>query len=166
MEKDRREFIGTALCGFSAVGGLGLLYAAKRSWDPLPSIKSGGFTTVDLSQAQENVLNIEKWRGQPVFILKKDKNNKNERDIIINSERFLVVIGLCTHLGCIPNFNNKDNKFICPCHGGEFDISGKNTFGPPPSPLVIPSFSLTNYILVLGEEGEQYKALKIKKLIS
>jgi ubiquinol-cytochrome c reductase iron-sulfur subunit len=43
----------------------------KRSWDPLPSVKAAGFTTIDLSAAQENVLNIEKWRGKPIFVLKK-----------------------------------------------------------------------------------------------
>lgn len=166
MKEDRREFMGAALCGLSAVGGLGLLYAAKKSWDPLPSVKSAGFTTIDLSKAKENVLNIEKWRGQPIFILKKDKNHIDKRDIIANSERFLVVIGLCTHLGCIPNFKDKEHKFICPCHGGEFNLSGNNIFGPPPKPLVIPAFSLNNYTLVLGEEGKQYKSLKAKNLIS
>ena len=166
MEKDRREFMGVALCGVSFMGSLALLYAAKRSWDPLPSVKSAGFTTVDLSQAKENILNVEKWRGQPIFILKKPKNLENRRDIYINSERFLIVIGLCTHLGCIPNYKQKESKFICPCHGGEFNLDGKNTFGPPPSPLVIPPFSLKNYTLVLGEEGDQYRALKREKLVS
>lgn len=157
----RRDFMGMALGGFSALGGLAALYAMKRSWDPLPSVKAAGFTTVDLSGAQENVLNVEKWRGKPIFILKKSADMPaDERDVIVGSDRFLIAIGLCTHLGCIPAYLPDDKIFHCACHGGEFDASGREIFGPPPSPLVIPPFKIDGTQLVLGEEGPEYIKMK------
>jgi ubiquinol-cytochrome c reductase iron-sulfur subunit len=156
----RRDFMGMALGGFTAVGGIAALYAMKRSWDPLPSVKAAGFTTVDVSGAEENVLNVEKWRGKPIFILKKSKDMEaNDRDVIIGSDRFHVSIGLCTHLGCIPSYKRDDHIFLCACHGGEFDASGIETFGPPPSPLEIPPFKIDGTTLVLGEEGPEYKKM-------
>ena len=71
--KGRRDFMGMALSGFTALGGIGALYAAKRTWDPLPSVKAAGFTTLDLSNVPEGVLITEKWRGKPIFILKQTK---------------------------------------------------------------------------------------------
>ena len=158
--KGRRDFMGMALGGFTALGGIGALYAMKRSWDPLPSVKAAGFTTVDLSGAQENVLNVEKWRGKPIFVLKKSKDMKaDDRDVVIGSDRFHVSIGLCTHLGCIPAYVGDEHKFKCACHGGEFDASGHQIFGPPPSPLEIPPFKIDGTNLVLGEAGPEYKKM-------
>jgi ubiquinol-cytochrome c reductase iron-sulfur subunit len=160
-EQGRRDFMGMALGGFTALGGLGALYAMKRSWDPLPSVKAAGFTTIDLSAAQENVLNIEKWRGKPIFVLKKSADmKKDDRDVVIGSDRFLVAIGLCTHLGCIPAYLPGEKLFRCACHGGEFDTSGHEIFGPPPSPLEIPPFKLDGKTIVLGEEGPEFKKMK------
>ncbi|MCH9814215.1 MAG: Rieske 2Fe-2S domain-containing protein [Epsilonproteobacteria bacterium] len=166
VEKDRRSFLGFALGGFTAVGGVAALGAMKGSWDPLPSVKAAGFTTVDLSGAEENVLNVEKWRGKPIFILKKSADMKaNDRDIVIGDARYHVSIGLCTHLGCIPAYFPKDQQFVCACHGGMFDASGEVLKAPPPKPLVIPPFKLDGTKLVLGEEGEEYKKMKTAGLV-
>ena len=167
VEKERRDFLGMALGGFTALGGIASLGAMKASWDPLPSVKAAGFTTVDLSAAQENVLNVEKWRGKPIFILKKSKDMKaHDRDVVIGNDRFHVSIGLCTHLGCIPAYFPKDKQFICACHGGMFDTSGEVLKSPPPSPLVVPPFKVDGTKLVLGEEGEAYKKMKAAGLVA
>ncbi|KYJ86816.1 ubiquinol-cytochrome c reductase iron-sulfur subunit [Sulfurovum riftiae] len=159
--KGRRDFMGMALGGFTALGGIGALYAMKRTWDPLPSVKAAGFTTIDLSAAQPNVLNVEKWRGKPIFVLKKAKDMKTDpRDVVMGDDHFLVAIGLCTHLGCIPAYLGDEHKFKCACHGGEFDASGHQIFGPPPSPLEIPPFKIDGTKLVLGEEGPEYQKMK------
>jgi ubiquinol-cytochrome c reductase iron-sulfur subunit len=140
---DRRDFLGKTLGAFAGLGALGALYAAKRTWDPLPSVKAAGFTTIDVSKAEENVLYTEMWRGKPIFVLKRPKDAKpDDRDVIIDGERFLIAIGLCTHLGCIPAYFPDEKKFKCACHGGEFDSAGEVTKAPPPSPLVIPPFKL------------------------
>jgi len=158
---DRRDFMGMALGGFTALGGIGALMAMKKTWDPLPSVKAAGFTTVDLAGAEENKLVVEKWRGKPIFVLRKPKDAKpNDRDIIVGGERFHVSIGLCTHLGCIPAYNGAEKKFKCACHGGEFDTSGINLPNlPPPTPLEIPPFKVDGTKLVLGEAGPEYKKM-------
>jgi ubiquinol-cytochrome c reductase iron-sulfur subunit len=166
-DSSRRDFMGKVFGGWAALGGLGALYAAKRSWDPLPSVKAAGFTKVDLSATEPNVLYVEKWRGKPIFILKKtDDMPKSERDVIVGKDRFLVCIGLCTHLGCIPAYRPDKHDFKCACHGGEFDASGINTAPPPPSPMVIPPFKLDGTTIVLGEEGPEYKKMKEAGIIA
>ena len=161
VKKERRDFLGMALGGFTALGGIAALGAAKRTWDPLPSVKAAGFSIVDVSAAKPNVLNVEKWRGKPIFILKKSADMKKDpREVIVGKDRYLVCIGLCTHLGCIPSYYPKQDKFICACHGGQFDASGNVLKAPPPSPLVIPPFKIEGTKLVIGEEGVEYKKLK------
>ena len=167
VKKERRSFLGMALGGFTALGGVAALGAMKRTWDPLPSVKAAGFTTIDLSGAQENVLNVEKWRGKPIFILKHSKDMKSDpRDIVVGDDKYFVAIGLCTHLGCIPAYEPGVHEFHCACHGGVFDANGKVLKSPPPSPLVIPPFKVEGTKLVLGEEGEEYKKMKADGLIA
>jgi len=159
MKEGRRNFMtsGMGLAVWSAIGGIGMLAAAKRTWDPLPSVKAAGFTTIDLAEAKPNVLTVEKWRGKPIFVLKKTTDMKaDDRDVVIGSDRFHVSIGLCTHLGCIPAYEGEEHKFMCACHGGQFDASGRVLKAPPPSPLVIPPFKIEGTKLVLGEAGPEY----------
>ena len=164
---NRRDFLGMMFGAVAAVGGGASLVAMKQVWDPLPSVRAAGFTTIDLSGAEENVLHVDKWRGKPIFVLKKPKDAKaNDRDIVVDGSRYLVSIGLCTHLGCIPAYRADKQDFKCACHGGEFDASGIQKFGPPPSPLVIPPFKLNGSTIVLGEEGEEYKKMKANGLIA
>lgn len=156
----RRDFMGMALGGFTALGGIGALYAMKRTWDPLPSVKAAGFTTIDLSTAKENVLNVEKWRGKPIFVLKKPKGDKPDgRNIKIGDSYYSITVGLCTHLGCIPAYYPAEEKFKCACHGGQYDVNAKNIFGPPPRPLDIPPFKIDGTKIVLGEAGPEYKKM-------
>ncbi len=167
VNEKRRDFIGMALGGFTAVGGIAALGAMKKTWDPLPSVKAAGFTTIDLSSAQTNVLNVEKWRGKPIFVLKKSPDmKKDDRDIVVGKDRFFIAIGLCTHLGCIPAYFPDKSKFICACHGGQFDTSGRVLKAPPPSPLVIPPFAIEGTKIVLGKEGPEYKKMKTNGLIA
>ncbi len=168
MENSRRGFMGKVLGAVAGVGAIGALYPMKRTWDPLPSVKAAGFTTVDLSEIEENVLVVEKWRGKPIFILKKSaailssqSAEQKARDVVIDGNSYLICIALCTHLGCIPSYREAKKDFKCACHGGEFDISGIDVLAPPPSPLVIPPFKITNATtVVLGEEGPEYLKMK------
>jgi len=158
-----------ALGGFAGLGALGALYAAKRTWDPLPSVKAGGFTTIDLSNVPENTLVVEKWRGKPILIIKVAKNDKAYKDkrlITVGGDKFMIVVGLCTHLGCIPDYFPENHEFICPCHGGRFDAAGEVTKAPPPSPLVIPPFKIEGKKVVLGEESPEYKKLLAAGVVS
>jgi ubiquinol-cytochrome c reductase iron-sulfur subunit len=169
---DRRNFFGKALGAFAGLGALGALYAAKRTWDPLPSVKAAGFTTLDLSNVPENKLITEKWRGKPIFILKQSKKmvenakKKNElkRLIKVGDDYYMIVVGLCTHLGCIPGYNAEEMSFLCACHGGMYDATAEVTKAPPPRGLDIPPFKIDGKKIVLGETGPEYKKLLADKV--
>ncbi len=164
---NRRDFMGMALGGFTALGGIAALYAMKRTWDPLPSVKSAGFTTIDLKDAPENVLITEKWRGKPIFVLKQSKemvekakkSKEIDRLIKIGNDYYMVAVGLCTHLGCIPGYNSDDKSFLCACHGGVYDSTAMVTKAPPPRGLDIPPFRIDGTKIVLGEQGPEYKKM-------
>ena len=158
----RRNFIGYSFASVAIVGGVYSLIGMKQTWDPLPSILESGFTEVDLNTLKEGIPLTVQWRGKPIFILKKtNKMSSSLRDLIIGEDHYTVVIGLCTHLGCIPAW--KKEKWNCACHGGIFNASGKNIFGPPPRPLDLVPFKLKGTILILGEIGEEYKKLLLVK---
>ena len=159
--------MGKAFGVFAAGGAIASLYAMKKSWDPLPSVKAAGFTTLDMSAYAENELVVEKWRGKPIFVLKKTADMvakqtpaQLERDLLIDGSHYMVSIGLCTHLGCIPAYNSSKEGFLCACHGGQFDFSGAVTKVPPPRGLDIPPFKIEGNKLVLGESGPEYTKMK------
>jgi len=165
----RRGFMGKAFGAVAGIGAIGSLVAMKKSWDPLPSVKAAGFTTLDMSIYNENELITEKWRGKPIFVLKltsdmlskiKDKKNDMDRLIKIGDSYFMVTLGLCTHLGCIPGYNSADQTFLCACHGGMYDVTGDVTKAPPPRGLDIPPFKIDGNKLVLGESGPEFTAMK------
>jgi ubiquinol-cytochrome c reductase iron-sulfur subunit len=159
-ETSRRDFLGMSFGAVAAVGGAAALVGMKQAWDPLPSVLAAGFTTIDLSKIglEPGKPQTFTWRGKPIFVLEKTADmEKFDGDLIIGSKRYTVVIGLCTHLGCIPAW--KKDMWKCACHGGEFNANGQQTFGPPPKPFVIPPFSVNGSVLVLGEEGPESKKM-------
>lgn len=162
INESRRGFMGKAFGAVAAVGAVGSLVAMKKSWDPLPSVMAAGFTTVDMSKLEANKLEIVKWQGKPIFLLKfgSDMPAVEKRSVKVGDNYYSVMIGLCTHLGCIPAYSQGSKQFKCACHGGEFDAAGIHTFGPPPRPLDIPPFAVKDEnTIVLGESSPEYEAL-------
>jgi ubiquinol-cytochrome c reductase iron-sulfur subunit len=166
-DSSRRGFMGKAFGGVAAVGAVASLFAMKKSWDPLPSVKAAGFTTIDMSAYSENELVTEKWRGKPIFVLKytadmiaKLDEKQKSRTITVDGSQYMVTLGLCTHLGCIPGYDAAEKTFLCACHGGMYDFTGDVTKAPPPRGLDIPPFKVDGNALVLGEEGPEYKKMK------
>ncbi|MDX9743738.1 MAG: ubiquinol-cytochrome c reductase iron-sulfur subunit [Arcobacteraceae bacterium] len=168
---NRRDAMGIAFGACAAVGGVFALAGMKKAWDPLPSVKAAGTTTVDISTAEANVLYTEKWRGKPIFIIKKtpemiaaSSDVVKKRDLVIGSDHYMICIGLCTHLGCIPSYEPKNatnnEAFLCACHGATYDQSGINTKAPAPLPMLIPPFKLENGKIILGEAGPEYEKMK------
>lgn len=158
QKSDRRDFLSYSFVAFTAAGMGAAGYAMKKTWDPLPNVLANSFIDIDLNNLESGKPKTYSWRGKPIFALKKTKNMANSsRDLIINKNRYILVIGLCTHLGCIPYW--KDNSWICACHGGIFDYNGINKFGPPPRPLDIVPFSVNNNIVTLGKKGPEYKKI-------
>jgi ubiquinol-cytochrome c reductase iron-sulfur subunit len=173
MEIGRRGFMEKAFGAVAGVGAVASLYAMKRTWDPLPSVRAAGFTTLDMSIYKDNVLVIEKWRGKPIFVIKKSpemvekmKSKDNPyrtqdiaRDVVVQGNHYTMCVGLCTHLGCIPLYRPGDLNFLCPCHGGMYDFSGMVTKPPPPRGFDIPPFKIEGNKLVLGVPGPEYKEM-------
>jgi len=165
----RRGFMGKAFGAVAGVGAVASLYAMKKTWDPLPSVKAAGFTTLDMSAYKENELITEKWRGKPIFVLKQStdmvefakKSGKDmQRLIKVGDAYYMVCLGLCTHLGCIPGYDPSSKSFLCACHGGMYDSTGMVTKAPPPRGLDIPPFKVDGNKLVLGEQGPEWKKMK------
>lgn len=162
VDESKRDFLLTALGTFAGIGGAAAAYSMVKTWDPLPSVVAAGVTKVDVSSMQAGEIRTVEFRGKPVYILKKTPDmvaSKNNSTVKIGSDEFVIVIAVCTHLGCIPAYVSEKKQFKCACHGGEFDVNGVNTFGPPPRPLVIPPFKVSGTKIILGEEGEEYKKL-------
>ena len=170
MEKSsRRGFMGKAFGAVAGVGAVGSLVAMKQSWDPLPSVKAAGFTTLDMSIYEEGVMVTETWRGKPIFVLKKSAEmmkseegnaDAQARNIKVGNDNFMIAVGLCTHLGCIPAFRKAEGDFLCACHGGQFSASGLVTKVPPPRGFDIPPFKIDGNKLLLGEVGPEWQSMK------
>ncbi|KAI8869860.1 cytochrome Bc1 complex with Stigmatellin, partial [Ramicandelaber brevisporus] len=120
---------------------------------------------IDLNSIPEGKSLIVKWRGKPVFVRHRTKEEIEEaqavsiselRDPQTDAERFerpewLVVIGVCTHLGCVPVGEAGDfGGWFCPCHGSHYDISGRIRKGPAPLNLEIPDHEFTESSIVVG----------------
>lgn len=111
---------------------------------------------VDLSNIEPGSTVTVKWRGKPVFVRRRTADDiklansvdvSSLRDPQVDSDRvknpeWLVVVGVCTHLGCIPLPNAGDfGGWFCPCHGSHYDISGRIRKGPAPFNLEVPKYS-------------------------
>ncbi|KAA8532282.1 hypothetical protein F0562_032315 [Nyssa sinensis] len=111
---------------------------------------------VDLSSIEPGSTVTVKWRGKPVFIRRRTKEDiklansvdigslrdPQEDSVRVKNPEWLVVVGVCTHLGCIPLPNAGDfGGWFCPCHGSHYDISGRIRKGPAPYNLEVPTYS-------------------------
>jgi len=110
---------------------------------------------VDLSSIEAGSTVTVKWRGKPVFIRRRTEDDiQLANSVNVNSLRdpqedsarvlnpeWLVVVGVCTHLGCVPLPNAGDyGGWFCPCHGSHYDISGRIRKGPAPYNLEVPTY--------------------------
>ena len=109
---------------------------------------------------------VFKWRGKPLFVRHRSAEEvENERSVDVSSLRdpehdadrvqqdeWLVLIGVCTHLGCVPIANAGDfGGYYCPCHGSHYDASGRIRKGPAPLNLEVPTHTFTDEtMLVVG----------------
>jgi len=189
IDLNRRKFllIATSVTGAIGVSAAGIPFVSSM----LPSEKAkaaGASVEVDVAGIKSGELKVSEWRGQPVWILnrsdamiKKLDNNKElaDPDLKVVSQQpkycqnktrsiksnLLVVVGICTHLGCAPSpklspkgdmGNEWEGGFFCPCHGSKFDLAGRVFKGSPaPTNLVVPPHKYINENTVLiGEDPE------------
>ena len=185
-DPERRQFLTGAAAVVGGVGAAlaGLPFAA--SWFPSEKAKAlGAPVEVDISKIAPGQQITVPWRGQPIFVVHRtqeslqalaksepllrdpDSREADQPDTIRTKDRainpqFLVVTGLCTHLGCVPLYKPKMGSlepewlggFFCPCHGSKYDMSGRVYKGvPAPTNLPIPPHEyISSTLLLIGEK--------------
>ncbi len=158
----RRDFLFVATGAVAAVGGAAVIWPLVSQMNPDAStIAAGAPIEVDLSPIAEGQDIKVFWRGKPIYIMNRTKKQIEEaRSVNVSSlpdpqtdqsrvkaghDNWLVVIGICTHLGCIPiaHEGNYDG-FFCPCHGSQYDSSGRIRQGPAPLNLYVPPYNFVS----------------------
>ena len=157
-DPNRRDFIHIAT-GAAAAGAVGAL-----AWPLIDQMNPAGDTLAlasiefDLSKVVEGQQVVVKWRGKPLFVRYRTPKEIAEaikddhadlRDPQADEARhkpgkaqYLILIGVCTHLGCVPNFGQGEyGGWLCPCHGSVYDTSGRIRKGPAPLNLAVPDYS-------------------------
>lgn len=181
----RRKYL---ILGASALGGIGVGFATVpfiSSWLPSAKAKAlGAPVDLDISGIEVGQRVTLEWRGQPIFVIRRPKESLDVLSTLSDKLRdpeskveqqpfyatnlyrsirpsIFVVIGICTHLGCVPLYKPKKGEvdtnwiggFFCPCHGSRFDLAGRVFKGvPAPTNLLVPPHKyLNDKILRIGE---------------
>ena len=147
MERNRREFIKRSLFGVFALLGLGSLFAGLRVLAP------SGWRNKELAWfplvPEDEVPRSGVKKAELVYAVA--GKERKARVFIISSPAGLTVLSaVCSHLGCLVNYRKESREFVCPCHGGKYDIAGKNIAGPPPMPLTAYPVEVRNGMVMVG----------------
>ena len=161
-EPTRRDFLFIATGTVGAIGALGAAWPLVTQMNPDAStIAAGAPIEVDLTPIVEGQVIKVFWRGKPIFINHRTKKEIDEaRNVNLASlpdpqpdqqrvkpghDQWQVLIGICTHLGCIPIAHQGDYQgFFCPCHGSQYDTSGRIRRGPAPANLPLPPYEFVS----------------------
>ncbi len=188
-DKTRRNLlVATSVIGGAASVGAAVPFAASM-WPSERAKAVGAPVEVDVSRLGSGELASFEWRGKPVWVMRRTgdmlaglkpieakltdpKSEVPQQPEYAKNEyrsvkpELMVVIGVCTHLGCIPQAKGADAKaemgadwtggFYCPCHGSKFDLAGRVYKGSPaPTNLEVPPYSfVSNDRIVIGEDRE------------
>ena len=163
---ERRDFLFTASYALGAVGVGAAVWPLIDQMTPDASVKALSTTEVDISDVSLGKTITVLWRGKPVFIRKRTQKEINEAQNIkledlkdpqkdqdrVKKAEWLVMVGVCTHLGCVPLGNKGDfDGWFCPCHGSHYDTSGRVRKGPAPTNLEIPKYEfIDNNTIKIG----------------
>ncbi len=161
----RRDFLFLTAGAVGAVGVASAMWPFIHSMNPAKDVLALASIDVDISSVAEGQAITIMWLGKPIFIRHRTTEEiERARQVDLahlidpasDEERFpekpewLVVVGICTHLGCVPTGQKPtDNKgtyqgYFCPCHGSEYDISGRVRRGPAPKNLDVPPYKFIN----------------------
>tara|TARA_R110002020_G_scaffold22372_51_gene75547 strand:+ start:9328 stop:9888 length:561 start_codon:yes stop_codon:yes gene_type:complete len=166
-DEDRRDFLYYATAGAGAVVAGAAIWPLVNQMNPSADVQALSSIRVDISGVAEGTQLTVKWRGKPVFIRHRtDEDIRLARDVELSAlpdpidrnenkpglpatdenrtldeeGRWLVMIGVCTHLGCVP-VGERSGDFegwFCPCHGSHYDTAGRIRRGPAPRNLEVP----------------------------
>lgn len=176
----RRDFIYYATAGAGAVATGAAVWPMVNQMNPSADVQALSSIRVDISGVEVGTQLTVKWLGKPVFIRRRTaeeieaaravsldeltidqtSQNKNNFDADASDENraldeageWLVMIGVCTHLGCVPIGDGAGDYggWFCPCHGSHYDTSGRIRKGPAPLNLLIPVAAFEGDELILG----------------
>jgi ubiquinol-cytochrome c reductase iron-sulfur subunit len=169
----RRDFLHIAATGMGAVGAAVAVWPFIDQMNPAADTLALASVEVDISAIEEGESILVKWRGKPVFIRHRTPTEIeearmadeiglpdaqfDEERVTEGKEQWLVLVGVCTHLGCVPlGTKSGDDKgefggWFCPCHGSHYDTSGRIRKGPAPKNLPVPEYAfLSDTVLKIG----------------
>jgi len=147
MATGRREFIKKALYGTLVLLGLGFLIPAVQLFAPVKS-RDKELVFFPLL-AEEEIPRVGVKKAELTFAVL-GKERKARVFIVSSPAGTDVFSATCSHLGCLVNYHKEKHEFVCPCHGGRYDLSGRNIAGPPPAPLARFPLQLQNGMLFVG----------------
>ena len=188
VDKTRRNLV-VATSAVGAAAGVGVAIPFAASMMPSERAKAAGAPVeLDVANMAPGEMAVVEWRGKPVWVIRRtkemieslkavtprlvdpDSKSSEQPDYARNEMRsekpeWMVMEGVCTHLGCSPQLKAADAKaemgadwvggFYCPCHGSKFDYAGRVFRGAPaPTNLKVPPYTLTEAKLVIGEDKE------------
>ncbi|BBK35676.1 ubiquinol-cytochrome c reductase iron-sulfur subunit [Allostella sp. ATCC 35155] len=156
----RRDFLYLATGALGAVGVASAVWPFVASLNPSRDVLALSSTEVDLAPVKEGQAITVTWRGKPVFVRRRTGEEIKEAEAVsldslpdpqtdearVKKPEWLVVVGVCTHLGCVPlGQKATDPKgdyggWFCPCHGSHYDTSGRIRKGPAPLNLAVPGY--------------------------
>ena len=168
----KRDFI-IMTAGVAACAGLATAaWPIIKTLSPSADVLAQATVEVNLSEIKEGQSIKVKWQGKPVFIRRRTKKDideakaanlsnmkdpqTDEQRTIPGKEEWLIMIGVCTHLGCIPieQDDNAGGGWFCPCHGSYYDTAGRILRGPAPYNLAIPDYYFaSDEVVVIGKKG-------------
>jgi len=177
----RRDFLMLATGTIGAFGVAAVAWPFIDQMNPAADVLALATTEVDISKVEVGQSITVLWRGHPVFIRRRtpeeikaaeDVNLADLKDPQPDSDRvqkgkeqWLILVGVCTHLGCIPLGQKQGDPrgefggWFCPCHGSQYDTSGRIRKGPAPQNLAVPPYSFeSDTVVLVGAEQEAKKA--------
>ncbi|MBW0144808.1 ubiquinol-cytochrome c reductase iron-sulfur subunit [Sphingomicrobium clamense] len=169
----RRDFINIAAVSFAGVGAAAVVGPLVVQMGPPADVLALASIEVDISKVQPGQAIKTSWRKQPVFIRNLTEAEIEEAESVDVSklrdpetldertaegkENWLVTLGVCTHLGCVPlGVGEGENKgeyggYFCPCHGSHYDTAARIRKGPAPTNLVVPEFEfMSDTVIRIG----------------
>ncbi len=153
---------------FGAVGAGAVAWPIIQSMNPAADTLAMSTTEVDLTPIQVGQAITVMWRGKPVFVRRRtpeeiaeaekvnvaDLRDKQTDEVRVQKPEWLIVVGICTHLGCVPvgqkpvENRGEFGGWFCPCHGSHYDTSGRIRKGPAPTNLAVPEYKFLSDTLV------------------
>lgn len=160
----RREFIYLATGAFAATGAAVTAWPFINSMNPSADVEALSKIEVDLSKVEVGQAITVNWQGKPVYIRRRTEAEIQEALDVSQSAlpdpesdtsrcvkpEWLVVVGICTHLGCRPVGQKPTDErgefggWLCPCHGSHYDTSGRIRKGPAPKNLPVPPYEFVS----------------------